>query len=46
VFCDGLRLLGDKVGFALGNALRHLEIRRLEKRLAEEYAYLSRLGQV
>ena len=45
VFHAGLRLLGDELAFALGTAVRRLEIRRLEKRLSEEYACLGRLGQ-
>lgn len=45
VFREGLRLPGEELAFALGTALRRLEIRRLEKRLAEEYACLGKLGQ-
>lgn len=45
VFREGLLLLAGEVAFALGTAARRLEIRRLEKRLAEEYACLGRLAQ-
>lgn len=44
VFGEGLRLLAGEVAFALGTAARRLEIRRLEKRLSEEYACLGRLA--
>lgn len=38
VFLEGLGLLREECGFALGSALRRLEKRSLEKRLAEECA--------